>query len=342
MPSYIELTTSIPQQAKAREDALPVRNEACRSKFFFHPSPTSKVCVLFHGFTGYPNQFLPLGKALFEQGYNVLIPLMPGHGQAGNWNKDNPTPLPTDPNVYQDFVLGWVNLAQQLGQQVVVGGLSGSGTLCGWLALEHREKIDRALLFAPYLSGRSLIGTTYIRLSNSYHSWPGNPDLAIGYMGFQVPALRLFLDMGDQLLKLAETKPAAPMFILSTEIDDSVDINDNKALFESALQFQPKCWYHCFDRLLNIPHTMLTIGEGNQWESVLNTMVKAYVESDLTWAEVEEIAYRMTEGKTYPTVVAELGVSDRAGPNMPAMITMVDKAAIVRARNPSIAENDFL
>ncbi len=155
-------------------------------------------------------------------------------------------------------------------------------------------------------------------------------------MGFQVPALRVFLDMGADLLKQARTTPAAPMFIVSTENDDSVDTNDHKAFFADALQFQPKCWYYCFNRSYNVPHTMMTVAEGNRYAELLYLMAKAYVESDLTWAEFEEIGFRLTQGKTYPTIVAELGVSDRAGPDLPAMMTMVDKAAIVASRNPSM------
>lgn len=340
MPPYADLTSAIVAQAKAREDALPLRNESCRSKFFFHTAPTTKVCLFFHGFTGYPNQFLPLGKALFQQGYNVLIPLLPGHGKAGKWTRDNPTPLPTDPKVYQDFALQWIQQAQALGQQVVIGGLSGGSTLAAWVALNHRELIDRALLFAPYLSGNSITDKLFIKLSNSYYSWGGDPERAIGYTNFQVPALRLFLDLGAQLLKQARTTPAAPMFIVSTEIDDSVDTNDHKAFFADALQFQPKCWYHCFDRSYNVPHTMMTIGEGNQWEGILNLMAKAYVESDLTWAEVEEIGFRLTQGKTFPSIVATLGLANRVGRDMPAMMTMIDKAAIVQARNPSMVDDD--
>ncbi|XHX78886.1 MAG: alpha/beta hydrolase [Stenomitos frigidus ULC029] len=340
MSNYSDLTTTIAAQAKAREDALPVRNESCRSKFLFHPAPTQKVCLFFHGFTGYPNQFLPLGKALFKQGYNVLIPLLPGHGQAGNWSRDRPTPLPTDPTIYQDFALHWIQQAKALGQQVVIGGLSGGGTLCAWVALAHRTLIDRALLFAPYLSGNSITDKLFIKLSNSYYGWGGNPELAIGYTSFQVPALRVFLDLGTQLLKRACKTPAAPMFLFSTEIDDSVDTNDHKAFFADALKLQPKCWYHCFDRSYKVPHTMMTIGEGNQWEGILNLMAKAYVGSDLTWAEVEEIGFRLTQGKTFPSIVAELGISDRAGSDLPAMMTMVDKAAIVQSRNPSSLDAD--
>lgn len=63
-------------------------------------------------------------------------------------------------------------------------------------------------------------------------------------------------------------------------------------------------------------------------------MAKAFVESNLTWAEVEEIGYRMGNGKTFDKVVAELGWQQKVSRDMPAMMTMVDKRAIAIARNP--------
>jgi carboxylesterase len=64
-------------------------------------------------------------------------------------------------------------------------------------------------------------------------------------------------------------------------------------------------------------------------------MAKAYVQSDLTWAEIEEIGYRMTQGKTCNQAVAELGLTSKAAPDLPAFMTMVDKREIVIKRNPS-------
>jgi len=84
MFDYSTTIDAIAQQAKTREDALPLRNEKCRSKFFFQPNPAPKVCLFFHGFTAGPYQFEPLGEALFQAGYNVLVPLQPGHGIAGD------------------------------------------------------------------------------------------------------------------------------------------------------------------------------------------------------------------------------------------------------------------
>jgi esterase/lipase len=336
MVSYSELATALVRRIKAQEDALPLRNEECRSRFLLKSAPTSKVCLFFHGFTAAPYQFMPIGQAFFQLGYNVLIPRMPGHGQAGDWGRNNPPPLPEQPEIYQKFALQWFQIAQALGRQVVVGGLSGGGTLAAWLAFQRSQQIHRAVLFAPYLSGSNKVIDLFVRTSNNYHEWV-DPEPTekgrYGYNCFMVPALRTFLTMGQDVLNTANRVPAPPLFAISSESDIAVGNRDHRALFEMALKRQPKCWYHRFDQVLDIPHTMMTASEGNPYEHLLLTMAKAFVESDLSWAEVEEIAYRMTQGKTFNTVVTELQLAAKASRDMPAMITMVDKRSIVQSRN---------
>lgn len=51
MTDYPTLTAQLQQEAELREDALPIRNAACRSRFWLHPQPRQRVCLLFHGFT---------------------------------------------------------------------------------------------------------------------------------------------------------------------------------------------------------------------------------------------------------------------------------------------------
>lgn len=289
MFDYSTTTAAIVKQAKIREDALPIRNEKCRSKFFFHPHPTSKVFLFFHGFTAGPYQFEPLGEALFQEGYNVLAPLQPGHGVAGEWDGDNPPPLSEDPQVYQQFVLEWLQQAKPLGKQLIVGGYSTGGTLAAWLAQEYPQEIEKTLLFAPYLSGMNKLVDWLIEILPFYYEWlnkdnPGN----FGYDGFRIPAARIFLDMGQQILDQAENTPATPMLIVSSESDQATNLHEHRELFETVLKYQPKSWYYCFDKELDIPHTMMTKLEGNKYLHLLINLAKAYVESDLTWAEVEE------------------------------------------------------
>ncbi|UBF24976.1 alpha/beta fold hydrolase [Kovacikia minuta CCNUW1] len=340
MFNYSDTAMAIAQQAKMREDALPLLNQSCRSRFFFQPKPTKRVCLFFHGFTAGPYQFVPMAEAFFRAGYNVLIPLLPGHGQAGNWNRNNPPPLPTDPKIYQQFGLQWLELAQTLGEEVIIGGLSAGGTLTAWLALERPQAIYRALLFAAYLSSSSKVVDLFVRSFDTYFEWQAGKTpstqtpLAVGgYSGFSVAGLRTFLNMGQDILKRAQRQPTPPLFIVSSESDIAVGNMDHKALFENALHRQPLTWYQRFDRTLAIPHTMMTKTEGNRWENLLNVMAKAFVESNLTWAEVEEIGYRMGNGRTFDQVVAELGWQQKVSRDMPAMMTMVDKRAIAIARS---------
>jgi alpha-beta hydrolase superfamily lysophospholipase len=293
MFDYSTTIDAIAQQAKTREDTLPLRNEKCRSKFFFQPHPAQKVCLFFHGFTAGPYQFEPLGEALFQAGYNVLVPLQPGHGIAGDWNGDNPPPMPEDPQVYQQFVLEWVQQAKSLGKQLIVGGYSTGGTLAAWLAQEYPNTIEKSLLFAPYLSGHNKVVDWLVEILPFYYEWlnkdnPGN----FGYDGFSIPVLRIFLDMGEQILDRAKTTPATPMLIISSESDKATNLHEHQELFEAVLNDQPKSWYYCFDKKLKVPHTMMTKAEGNDYLHLLITLVKSYVESDLTWAEVEEMGYQ--------------------------------------------------
>jgi carboxylesterase len=326
MPDYAAILTKITTDVKAYEDALPVRHEACRSQFFFQPRPTARVCLFFHGFTAAPYQFVPLGQALFKAGYNVLIPLMPGHGKAGNWSKQNPPPLTTDPQEYLKFGLQWLKAASLLGDRLIVGGLSGGGALTAWLALEQAQQIDRALLFAPYLSNSNKVIDLFVQKADTYYAWTG--PIGYGYPGFATPSLRAFLSIGQYVLNRVTQTKSAPLFVISSESDRAVSNTDHRTLFEAALKRQPYCWYNRFDRVLDIPHTMMTTIEGNQYQNLLITMAKAFIESNLTWAEIEEIAYRMTKGKTFNAVVNELKLNSKVSPDVPAMITMVDKWSI--------------
>lgn len=278
---------------------------------------------------------MPMARTFYQAGYNVIIPRMPGHGQAGKWDRNNPPPLPTDGETYKKFALDWLRQAQSFGEKVIVGGLSGGGTLAAWLALEKVNQIDRALLFAPYLSSSNRVVDLFVKHFNTYFEWQPPDGQEIGYKGFMVEDLRVFLDLGREVLQRSRSAMSAPMFVVSTEADAAVRNSDHRTLVDNLIQRQPKTWYYKFDRVLNIPHTMMTKAEGNQWENLLNVMAKAFVQSDLTWAEVEEIAYRMTEGKTFNQVVAELNLGSKVSRDMPAFMTMVDKREIVLKRNPS-------
>ncbi len=334
------VTTLLVQQTKFKEDRIGLKTDLCRSILLLQPQPTGKVALFFHGFTAAPYQFGPLAQRLYAAGYSVLVPLMPGHGRAGDFNASNPSPLPTDPKIYKDFALEWFKQAQTVDPtaKITIGGLSGGASLAAWLGIEKAAQCDRGLLYAAYFGNSRFVLDLIINKSTNYRTWLSEPNPAYpGYNGFQTQALKTFLTIGEEALKRSKIEATPPMFLMSTGSDIAVNNNDHEEFFKNIVQRQPLSWYYCFDRDLNIPHTMLIKAEGNQWQDVLNVMSLSYVQSQMSWAEMEEIAYRMTDGKTYPQVIAELGLASKASPELPAMITMMDKRSIVEARNPSLS-----
>lgn len=318
----INQTVDILEKVRQSELEIGLRNAACRSQFLVHPYTTSKVCLFLHGFTAGPYQFEPLGKALFNQGYNVLVPLQPGHGLAGDWNSHNPPPLATDIKTYQEFVLNWVEIAKTLGEKVVVGGLSSGGTLTAWLALEYPQEVDRALLFTPYLSNQNLLFDLLIKILPVYFEW-FNKDASgnFGYKGFRVPALRIFLELGEQVLKQAQNHPAAPILMVCSESDRAVSRSKQQDFFTRVVKQQPKSWYYCFDDSLEIEHRMMTKLEDNDYEELVITLAKAFIGTDLTWKQFQDMAIRIVQGEAYNKILQELNLDSQTSQYLSAMMT---------------------
>ncbi|BAT54732.1 phospholipase/Carboxylesterase [Nostoc sp. NIES-3756] len=331
----IQKTIDILKKVHQSELEVGLRNAACHSQFFVHTHTTSKVCLFLHGFTAAPYQFQPLGKALFNKGYNVLVPLQPGHGIAGDWNRNNPPPLSTDIKTYQDFVLEWVEIAQTLAEEVVIGGLSTGGTLAAWLALNYPQKVDRALLFTPYLGNYNIIFDLLIKILPIYFEW-FNKDASgnFGYKGFRVPALRIFLELGEQLLKQAQNHPSAPILMVCSESDRAVSRSKQQDFFTTVVKQQPKSWYYCFDDSLEIEHRMMTKLEDNDYEELVITLAKAFIGSDLTWRQFQDMAINIVQGEAYEKIQQELNLDPQTSQYLSAMMTQSFGCDNLKCINP--------
>lgn len=329
MPEYSNKLLAIARETQASESQLPLMAQTSGSQFLLQPN-SDKVCLFFHGFTATPEQFAIIGKAFYRAGYHVLIPLLPGHGIAGEWNGDNPPPLPEDKQVYQNFGLHWLETARTLGKKIIIGGLSGGSTLAAWLALEHPEQIDKALIFAPYLSGSNKVVDLFVRIFDIYFEWRHDPQvISFGYDGFVMPALRVFLDMGAEILakvknEKAQNQKAAPMLIVSSESDRAVGNREHEKLFNAVIQFQPKSWYICFDDVLDIPHNMMTQAEGNEHVDLLISLALAYANSNVYWEEMVALSDRIEHGDAFETAIEKLELYGRIAPEMAAMMRIID------------------
>ncbi|NDJ18019.1 alpha/beta hydrolase [Myxacorys almedinensis] len=297
MATYSARATEIIEKTRSHEETLRLNGESSRSRFFLRSQPTEKVILFFHGFTAIPQQFVPIAEALFQAGHNVIIPLMPGHGQAGDWNPENPPPLPEDISIYQTFAIEWLEYAKYFGEAVVVGGLSGGGTLAMWLAVEYPQVIDRALLFSPYYANTNVLVDWVVQTLDIYFTWRPDPEVvSFGYPGFRMPALRIFLEFGQDLLEQLKTRPIAPSLVVTSERDRAINLSDLETLFHRALQHQSRCWYICFDETLDIEHNMMTAAEGNEHQDLVIAIAQAYVSSPLTWAEAMPYVLAIAQG----------------------------------------------
>ncbi|HEY9751172.1 MAG TPA: hypothetical protein V6C63_20985, partial [Allocoleopsis sp.] len=69
----------------------------------------------------------------------------------------------------------------------------------------------------------------------------------------------------------------------------------------------------------------------NQYQNLLITLAKAFVESNLTWAEVLAIGDRLLHGHTFEDAVAVLNLQARTAPELSVMMAMLDPKAIIAA-----------
>ncbi len=75
------------EEALRRTDALRAADGAdvapvCRSRVDVHGERTAHAVVLLHGYTNCPAQFSAIADAYAAKGWSVVVPRLPGHGEA--------------------------------------------------------------------------------------------------------------------------------------------------------------------------------------------------------------------------------------------------------------------
>ena len=200
-----------------------------RTQLMTHGYRVDRAIVLFHGYTNAPQQFRALGQRLFSRGYNVYLPRAPHHGL--------PDPL-TDAHAQltgaelKQAAEQAVEIAQGLGTQVYVMGISMGGLMAGWLAQHHAE-VDRAMLIAPAFGFRAIppVLTPLVRgatqvLPNIFRWWdPAQKSVGEGpkhaYQRYATRSLGQVLCLSrDVQSAAARSAPAARSIIVVTNAND--------------------------------------------------------------------------------------------------------------------------
>ena len=131
---------------EAQEKTMPLRSD-CHSRMRTHNGRTDRVIVYFHGLTSCPAQFDALGDRLFAMGFNVLVPRLPGHGEA------DPLTLALADVTAEQFVATATTalaMAHGLGDEVTIIGLSAGGTMATYETQEDGSLV-RPVSVAPFL-----------------------------------------------------------------------------------------------------------------------------------------------------------------------------------------------
>ncbi|MFN8371400.1 MAG: alpha/beta fold hydrolase [Anaerolineae bacterium] len=203
----------------------------CHSIALTHGQQVERAVVFFHGYTNCPEQFRILGERLHAQGYNVWIPRMPYHGLSDRMNDEHR-------QITARQLMQWgsdaIDIAQGLGKQVSVAGISGGGILTAWIA-QTRSDVALALAIAPTFSYRQIPKAFVRQLTNFALTLPNlfvwwNPKLReqapgpqYGYPRFATHAVAEVLRLGLLLRQLARsTKPAAASIIVTMNPNDLI------------------------------------------------------------------------------------------------------------------------
>jgi len=222
--------------------------------------------------TSCPDQFAQLGHEYYEQGYNVYFPRVPRHGikdRLGNPLKG------LNAEEMAEFASGSVDIAQGLGERVIVVGLSGGGSMTTWLS-QYRADVDLAVPIAPFLGigfiprvlNRPLTNIM-LRIPDFFQWWDpvnkeNNPN-SMPYSYTRYPTHALFENLRLGYAAEADArrgKPAAGAVLTITNANDS---SVNNAVIRDFEQVWRENGDDCvktfqFEKELRLPHDLITVG----------------------------------------------------------------------------------
>lgn len=204
-------------------------NPVCRTQFMSHGKKTERVIIFAHGYTNCPQQFAELGKRFYALGYNVLIAPVPHHGLADRMTDEQSRITAEELAAYGGQV---VDIAQGLGDYVVMAGISQGGVITAWAA-QNRSDLDLAVVISPGFGFKQIptpltipVGNFFLMAPVSYEWW--DPKL-MENIGPSYAYPRLSRRVLGQIIRLGaavragaqQTAPAAHAILVVTNANDT-------------------------------------------------------------------------------------------------------------------------
>ncbi|MFA6433212.1 MAG: alpha/beta fold hydrolase [Elusimicrobiales bacterium] len=124
-----------------------IRNTDNLPFLLVHGARTLRTVVMIHGLADSPWYMRELGEILYQQGYNVVSILLPGHG-----TKPEDLLAVTQQQWRQEVDRG-LGIAAGLGERISLAGFSAGGSLALDALRRHPElKAEKLFLFSPALA----------------------------------------------------------------------------------------------------------------------------------------------------------------------------------------------
>ncbi len=232
--SYAEAMDRFEEISRDEDD----RNvyEPCRSALYGEPREAAVSVVLLHGLTNCPRQFQGMAEQLAASGMNVVVLRAPLHGIATPDGRSIGGPSNAKDLSAEDLTR-WadssVDIAEGLGREVRVLGMSMGGATAAWVA--QNRAVDRVVMVSPALALHGLPGFLDRAVRNlgsrlPHVSAPGPATVPHEYPGTTVSGAAQMLVLGGAVRRDAAREPPQTQDLVVVVNPDDAQIDNNDVL----------------------------------------------------------------------------------------------------------------
>ncbi|MFN8672176.1 MAG: alpha/beta hydrolase [Candidatus Sericytochromatia bacterium] len=266
--------------------------EGCKPYYKLAKGSVKGSVILFHGYSSCPQQYDDISQLLVNKGYNVFVPLLPGHGQKPNINenkvKDNSLRLPdlNSIGIYDEFAKSMGSMLKNEKGTKIVAGLSVGGAIAAKSMITNQDVFDRGLLMAPFFNAASLSGSIFLPLFGNFIpekeiSWGNGCENQrkagrAGYCDFKLGNVAAARKFGLSTLKDVD-KINKPIQIIGVEKDPAAS-NKDIAVAVEKIKNSKACF---FPKGTN--HSMFSpqdnLGVNMFWLSSLKSQIVNYIDT---------------------------------------------------------------
>jgi pimeloyl-ACP methyl ester carboxylesterase len=221
--------------------------------------------LLIHGFSACPQQYASIAKSLSGQGYQVLVPLMPGHGRkftrdAKGVAIDVTADLPDDEHYteYRTFAKRMADVVAKTPGQHAVMGLSVGGAVAASAAAQAPGVFQRALVMNAFFDISDPLAAKLVPVANAIapefpYGWGEKCEVQrsqgrAGFCTFKVTNLRAAQHFGQETLAEV-SKIRATTQVVGVE-EDGAASNDAIVSAATSVQGSSACFFE-----KGVPHS---------------------------------------------------------------------------------------